>query len=452
MKTLSVSNKVGYGLGDFGNNMSFAMSSVFLLAYYTDVLGISAAAAGTLFLVARIWDAINDPMMGTLCDKLFSKRTGDKFRPYLLKGSWPILLASILMFWSPEGLTDMQKLTWAYITYIFWGMSYTFINIPYGSLASVMTNEPGERAALSGARSMGGLFGGVLCNLLMPLLLSFYADDLSKAYLYGIIGFSLVAFVCYIAAYRLTAEHIKHEVTTTEPVKFSETLKTLTKNKPFICVSVASLFMLTAFITQGSMLYYYLSENLGGAVWIISVTAVLQVITILAIAPFIGKLTARFGVKNLMMVGFFGAAVVSAGVFMLPTSVYTTLSFYVLGMPFLLLASILIWANVADCIDHNYEISGVRSEGIIYSSYSFMRKMGQAIAGFLSGMGLSAVGYSATVELQSDITLMGIKAMMFLLPAVCLFFSAVLYKFMWTLDPVANAAQEKKLKAKNAIA
>ncbi|ELU03784.1 hypothetical protein CAPTEDRAFT_107233, partial [Capitella teleta] len=125
-KILTIANRVGYGLGDLANTLSFGMTAGFLLVYYTDVLGISAAAAGTLFLVARIWDAINDPMMGALCDKLFQKNngTGDKFRPFLLKGSWLLLVTSVLVFWAPEGLSDTQKLIWAYVTYIAWGMCY----------------------------------------------------------------------------------------------------------------------------------------------------------------------------------------------------------------------------------------------------------------------------------------------------------------------------------------
>lgn len=445
---LSVSNRVGYALGDLANSLTFGMSSMFLLAYYTDVLGISAAAAGTLFLVARIWDAINDPMMGALCDKMFNKRRGEKFRPFLIKGSWPVIIAAVLVFWVPEGLTATQKLIWAYVTYIVFGMAYTFVNIPYGSLATVMTNDPAGRASLSGARAMGGMLGMVSCNMVMPLMLSMFADDLAKAYLYGVTILGLVSFVCYLLAYRMTEEHIKHEPSEAEAASFKETLSTLRKNVPFLCVSVASMLMLTAMLGQSSILYYYLSLNLDGAMWFISLTAIAQVACTVIIAPSVGKLSAKFGTKKLMLVGFAGASIAALATFLLPTSIYGAMVFYILGTPFMLLPNILIWANVADCIDHSYEISGQRQEGIIYSSYSFMRKMGQAFAGFIAGMGLSLVGYNAALDVQSEATLFGIKAFMFAMPSIAMALCFVLYYFFWNLEP--KKVQEEKAEAQTA--
>ncbi|GEA61180.1 glycoside-pentoside-hexuronide (GPH):cation symporter [Vibrio comitans] len=434
MKTLTKMNRVGYAFGDAANNLTFGMTSAFLLLYYTDVLGISAAAAGTLFLVARLWDGINDPMMGAFCDKMFSKRRGEKFRPFLIKGSWPVVLCAILVFWAPAGLTDIQKLVWAYATYILWGMAYTFVNIPYGSLATVMTNDPAERASLAGARSVGGLIGGIFPAILMPLLLSIYADDLSKAYLYAISVMGVLSLAFYLLSYRHTAEHIQHEPTpASETVSFAKTLKTIGKNKPYLCVAIASMFLLTAMLGQQSVLYFYLAENLSGGVWLITVNSVVMMVTIGVLAPLVGKLVTRFGVKKIMLTCFASGAIINAAVFMLPSSTYVTLGYLILHAPCIMLPSILFWANIADCIDYNYEISGQRGEGVLYSSYSFMRKMGQAIAGFIAGMGLSVVGYTAGLEVQSDATLAGIKSVMFILPGICAVACFFLYKTMWTL-------------------
>ena len=436
-KRLTMANRVGYGLGDLANTLSFGMTAGFLLVYYTDVLGISAAAAGTLFLVARIWDAINDPMMGTLCDKLFQKHqgVGDKFRPFLLKGSWLMLVTGILVFWAPEGLSDTQKLIWAYVTYIAWGMCYTFVNIPYGSLATVMTQDPGERASLAGARAMGSVGGSVIPTVIVPMFLSLFADDMSKAYLYSVAVLGFGSLVCYLLAYRFTQEHIKHQpAPDAGKVSFSDTLRTLGKNKPFLCVSIASMFLLTAIMGQGSVLFYYLSQNLGGAVWVITANGLIQVACVVVLGSVIGKLVARFGAGNIMITAFSVVAVVSTVAFLLPTSIVSLFAFFAIGMPALLITHILVWANIADCIDYNYEISGQRQEGLIYSSYSFMRKMGQAIAGFVAGMGLSIIGYDAALDVQSDSTLLGIKAIMFLLPAACAAICALLYKTLWTLD------------------
>lgn len=449
MKYITLQNKIGYALGDLGNSLTFGLTAMFLLAYYTDVLGISAAAAGTLFLVARIWDAVNDPLMGIICDKLFQKDKKEKFRPYLLKGSWPVIIAAILVFWAPDGLSYTQKLIWAYATYILFGMSYTFINIPYGSLATVMTNIPSERAALSGARSFGSMIGMVSCNMVMPALLSIFADHLSRAYLIGVCIMGVISFICYLSSYRLTHEYIRHEASTSNKISLKTTLKTLSKNTPFICVSLASILMLTAMLGQGSVLYYYLSENLNGAVWFISLTAAAQIIFTILIAPSVEKLTRKLGTKKLMLIGFAGAAVTSIVTFILPSSIYGAMIFYVLGTPFMLLPNILIWANVADCIDHGYELSGIHQEGIIYSSYSFMRKMGQAIAGFIAGIGLSLVGYDAALDIQTSQTLFGIKAFMFAMPAILMACCFVLYYFFWNLPGKEVSAESDHIMEDN---
>lgn len=450
MKTLTKVNRIGYALGDVGNTLTFGMTSAFLLAYYTDVLGISAAAAGTIFLVARMWDAINDPMMGAFCDKMFSKRRGEKFRPFLLKGSWPVVVCAILVFWAPAGLSDIQKLVWAYATYILWGMAYTFVNIPYGSLATVMTKDPQERASLAGSRAVGGMIGSIAPNILMPLLLSIYADDLSTAYLYAMAIMGLLSFLAYIMAYRFTSENIQHEPTsTTENVNFATTLKTVGKNKPYLCVSIASMFLLTAMMGQGSILYYFLSENLPGGLWLISANSVVMMVSVFLLAPTVGKIVGKFGVKRIMVTCFLLATIVNAIWFAMPASVYGTLVYFVVHGPLLMVPSILFWANVADCIDYNYEISGQRSEGILYSSYSFMRKMGQAFAGFIAGMGLSIIGYTAGLEMQAESTLLGIKGIMFALPGICMFACFLLYKTMWTLKdkPTQNDSETELAEA-----
>ena len=444
MQSLTVSHKLGYALGEVGGTLLFSLSSMFLLAYYTDVVQISAAAAGSLFLITRLWDIVVDPLIGTLCDKLFSQRQGEKFRPYLLKGSWPLLLLSVLVFWMPDDLSQVQKLIWAYATYICWSMAYTFINVPYGSLAGAMTQDPLARSALSGSRSVAGLLAPLAVNITMPLLLSIYADDLSQAYLYGVCVLGCLAALSYLLCYRLTVEQVSGPSQPVSKVSLAKTLATLAHNNPFLCVSIAAWLMYTAQITQGCVLYYFLAVNLGGAVWMISLMALIQVCTLLLLVPFVSRLTQRFGVKRLMTTGFCGAAILSALAFVLPTSIPITLIHACLAALFLVLPNTLVWANVAACIEHNQLISGLRNEGIIYSSFSLMRKMGQAMAGFMTGVGLSYIGYDATLALQTSTTLVGIKVIMFLLPSLCFFMAFLLYKWMWNIGPdgVVNAAPE----------
>ena len=163
-------NKIGYAFGDFGCATFFAFVSSYLMVFYTDVLGISAAAVGTLFIVARFWDAINDPIMGVLLDKAEATRHG-KFRPYVVRFGVPMVIVGILAFTAIPGLPDNMKLPYAYVTYILYGMLYTAVNIPYGSLASVMTNDSDERTALSTFRNLGSMLANVLVMILVPKII-----------------------------------------------------------------------------------------------------------------------------------------------------------------------------------------------------------------------------------------------------------------------------------------
>lgn len=329
-------------------------------------------------------------------------------------------MAAIFVFWAPQGLSDSQKLIWAYATYIVWGMAYTFINIPYGSLATVMTNDKGERASLSAARGVGSMAGNVVGNIAVPLFLSIFADDFAKGYLYSAVFVSIFAMIAYLISYRCTAEHIRQEPST-ENINIFQGITSLRKNSLFLCVSISSAFMLAAFMAQSAITYYFLTENLDGQLWFISLSSAVSVLAILIISSFIGKLALKFGTRKIMITGFLSAGITATVCFLLPDSIYVMFLWLFVGIPLMLLPNLLIWANVSDSSDYNSYLTGQRQEGVIYSSYSFARKMGQALAGFIAGTGLSFIGYQAEQETQPASVLLGIDALMFLLPAVALF-------------------------------
>ena len=162
-------DKFGYALGDMGGVLTFSLISSFLNMFYTDVLGISAANITILMIVARVWDAINDPLWGSFIDSRKPTKFG-RFRPYILWASLPMAVAAFIMFFKIPGLSDNQYLIFAYITYIIYGMLYTGVNIPYGSLASVITDDEIERSSLSMWRSVGAGIGGLPAQILLPLV------------------------------------------------------------------------------------------------------------------------------------------------------------------------------------------------------------------------------------------------------------------------------------------
>ena len=429
------------------------------------MLGITALAAGTLFLIARIWDAVNDPMMGVLADKLFqrrlvrlrsAKRGGergpgtrvkgrpgaraepDKFRPYLLKGGWPVAAAAVLMFLAPPGLEGSRRLVWAYTTYIAWGMTYTFVNIPYGSLAAVMTQDPVERSSLSVFRGLGGLVGAVGVRAVVPAFLMAFADAEAKGYLLAAATLGIASLAGYAASYFLTEERVEHRRDADASFSLAAGFTVLVRNRPFLAVSLASVAMQTGLMVNGAMNVFYFRENLH-AMELLAYTGVIALGPMLAAAPAIPRLVAKFGVKTTTWTASLASALLYLVLLVLPSDPWLYLSFSLLAAFFLMIPNLLVWGQVSDCIDYNQYLSGSRQEGAIYGAYSFMRKTGQAFAGFMAGAGLGHVGYVADAETQMSAALRGIKFLTIGVPALCMIVVFIAYRFLWNLTPEKRA-------------
>ncbi len=217
VKPFGFKDKLGYLLGDLGNDFSFLFSSSFLMLFYTKVWGIPASIVGILFLVSRFLDAFTDIGMGTIIDKSTPTKDG-KFRPWIKRVALPISLMTFLMFQSGlSGASMTVKIIVMFVTYILWGsFCYTAINIPYGSMASAITDVPEERAVVATWRSMGANIASVIVNSLVPLFI-YYSDASGNKLVSGtnftiIAGiFSLCSFLCYIGCFKLTTERVKFE-------------------------------------------------------------------------------------------------------------------------------------------------------------------------------------------------------------------------------------------------
>ena len=239
VKSFNMGDKIGYAFGDFGCATFFAFVSSYLMVFYTDVLGISAAAVGTLFIVARFWDAINDPIMGVLLDKAEATRHG-KFRPYVVRFGVPMVIVGILAFTAIPGLPDNMKLPYAYVTYILYGMLYTAVNIPYGSLASVMTNDSDERTALSTFRNLGSMLANVLVMILVPkIIFNAQGEVTAEGFITCAVILAIISTISFFFNFRLTRERIVHKVNNNKK-SIGQTIALLFKNRAFIGVAIAS--------------------------------------------------------------------------------------------------------------------------------------------------------------------------------------------------------------------
>lgn len=401
---------VGYGAGDAANNLAFTMATMFLLVYYTDVAGIAAAAAGTLLLVVRVFDAFTDVLAGRLVDRAYNKRFG-KFRPFILFGSLPLLLLSVATFSVPQiGQTGM--LIYAYLTYAALGLAYSLVNIPYGSLAGAMTQKPGERAKLASARTVGAAIVGALLGIFVAPLIKPGAD-LQFLFTSMTLGFVVVGFGLYLFTFFTSKETVERDVT---KVSMRQSFATLKGNRPLLLLCISSFLLLTGMLSSSTAQLYFL-RDVYDALGLYPILSLLQLVLIFVLAPFVPAIVRRFGKRN----GYIGSGIISAAgsllAFFAP-GVGIAFAGMAISMVGMMLIGMLIWALEADTVEYGEWKTGVRTEGITYALFSFTRKTGQAVGGAVAAYSLAIGGYVAGAEHQSASADFGIRAGATLMPAV----------------------------------
>ncbi|MBQ9117220.1 MAG: MFS transporter, partial [Clostridia bacterium] len=389
-------DKIGYLLGNVGNDFTFAFAGVFLLVFYTKVLGIPSELVGTMFLLARFLDAFTDITMGRIVDIGRGGKNG-KFRPWLLRMSAPVAIASFLMYQSSLADASMGlKIAYMFVTYLVWGsVFYTAVNIPYGSMASVLSTEADDRAALSTFRSVGSVFANIAVGVIAPLLI--YTSDsagnqIVRSGMFPRVAavFSLIAFVCYLFCYSLTVERVKPDVNLRKEKKLSagETARALVTDRALVGIVIASVCVLAAQLLNQAINQYlfidYFRDKSG--IMIMSVAAMLPG---LVLAPFAVPLSRRFGKKEIGVFGSFCGAISCFLLFFLKTrSMWLYITVNVLGFLGFGIFNLIMWAFITDIIDDRQVRTGAREDGTVYAVYSFARKVGQAIAGGLGGWAL----------------------------------------------------------------
>ena len=396
---ITLKDKIGYALGDTAGIFTFGLVGSFLQMFYTDVLYIDYSKIMMLFAAARIWDAVNDPIWGALID---SRRPGKKgkFLPYIRWGSIPLAIAGVLIFLKIPGLSENQYLVYAYVTYIFYGMMYTAVNIPYGSLASVITTDELERSSLSMFRSIGAGIGGLPGQILLPLFVYSTVLETGEKILdgnklfFGALALGGMTVIVYQFCYHMSTERVV-AVHTEEKHNIGTTVKSLVRNRPFITLCIASM-MLVATQQYTQNLYNYLFKNYFQKPELYALVTVFTYLPMALLIPFLQKLVRRFGKKLICASGMLLSFASNTALWLIKTE--STTVFFVfcflsgLGMTFFVLE---VWALATDVIDYQERLSGQRDEGTSYAFFSFMRKLGQTVAGVLGPGILGAIGYDA---------------------------------------------------------
>ena len=454
---LSLRSKIAYGLGDMGNGFMFDLGQAYLLKFYTDVAGVDPKAAAGVFVFTKIFDAFMDPMAGIFVDRRKGGGKNGRFKPVMMYSALALGILTIVTFLTPGG-SDGVNLVYAYGSYMAWGVLYSFTNVPYGSLASVMTQNPGQRAQLASFRQAGSVSALLITGVaFMPIVNAFSNDRAGFAA--AAAAMSVVGVLGFYATFKGTQEVVP-VVRSTERITPLAFIRTITQNRALLVLILMTVFSISAYNIKPAMIVYFTdynlhSENLLAVVNFFGIGA--SILAILAI-PFLVK---RFSKKSVAFFGFALAASADLVNFLLPTNTVVFTILYSISFIGIALPNGITWALVSDVIDYGHWRTGVRREGITYSAFNFSRKIAQAVAGGVAGFGLASIGYVADFDTKPEMAdqvggiLQGIKGLQTLYPALALAAAGAVVFFLYPLTDkrlVEMVAETREREAGRAVA
>lgn len=411
--TLSGGQIFSYSLGDIANNLTFMMTSMFLMVYMTDIAGLSAGVAGTIYGVTKIWAGVADLIAGQTVDRV-NTRWG-RLRPWLLFGSTPLAIVFVLLFSVPSGLSPALTIAWIFLFDALFQLAYSFVNIPYGSLSAAMTQDSVDRSKMSGARSIANALTGVILSAVVaPQFQDTTGDDVRLTFTLTTVAIGVLAIILYLICFRNAEEVVPRSAA---KISLRRSMKVLRHNRPLIVLCVAAFFLLAAIFTMNAVGLYYARYVLGNAGWF-TLLALAQTVATVIVASLVPGITSRYGKRN----GYIGAALVAILAFVLIYVVPDGNLAIAIGAWFLFgLGSggtnALMFSMQADTVDYGEWKTGVRSEGGSYSILSFIRKAGQGAGGWAGAALIGAFGYVGQAETQTATAVEGIRLATGLLPA-----------------------------------
>ena len=400
-------DKFGYAMGDLASCLVFGLTQSVLNKYYTDVLEISVLSVMIMTIIARVWDAVNDPIWGRIIDGA-KKYPDGRYRHWIKVFAVPTSLAAVLMFLDVRGFSQGGRVAWIYFTYILFGMLYTCINIPYGSLAQVITSDDKERSSLSVFRSIGSTFGAMPAMALASMCYVKLADgrrvmDHTRVFV-GACVIAALSIVFYFLCYRWSKERVDTNPAPREKGQTAKVIRTLLKSRPFMAVSVASMLFLAAQMF-GQGYNTYLFHHYFNKPGLTMLPTVFQYLPVAVIMFFATRLGNRFGRREICSWGILLAAAFYLALFVLAIFGITPVWMYLaaclmsgIGTAFIFL---LVWVLATDAIDYNKVTYGLNDEATSYAFYTFMRKLGTTVATILINVPLLRIGYNGS-ELKTE--------------------------------------------------
>lgn len=449
IRPFGVKDEIGYVFGDMAGSFVNLFVDAYFLIFCTNVLGISAGWMGTLFLVARLWDAINDPIMGSFPDRWMIGKSGDKFKPWIKIFMLPLALSGVLCFFNVplEGIALHAYVAFAYVLY---GMSYTGTSMPFGAMASVVSDDPIQRSKLSRARSIGGTSVGIVGLSIVPVVcFDKQSNILPERFTLIAVIFGVLSIISYFVLLNFTQERIRQNSEKAEKFNYGKVLKATVHNRPLIGVMVATLGSML-FITGSNQVRSYIFKEYYARTDVMSIISLATIPILVICFPLVPKLVAKFGKKATLM-----AAIVSSTIFsVIPVvmeikNVYIYSALVVLGTIGQPVFTMLIWALVTDCLDYSEWKFNERSDGSMYSLYTFSRKIGSTIASTGVSFGLAAIGFvSGSNVVQTAEAVNGIYFLVNIIPVVTCALELIGVGLIFNLNKETTEQMYAELKAK----
>ena len=438
---IKLKEKIAYGLGDAASSMFWKIFGMYSLFFYTDVFGITAAAAGTMFLIARLWDSFFDVFVGIAADR--TKTKWGKYRPYLLWFAIPFAVMGVFTFYAPS-FSSIGKLVYAYITYSLMMIVYSLINVPYASLLGAISADPKERNQLSSYRMSFAFIGSFVTFMLLQPLIDFFSKtfdnnnikqlahtaeaSVSTSVTGWVMGVGVIGVICvilFLLCFSWTKERVQ-QIESEENVSIKTDLKNLFHNAPWwILVATGLAALLFNAVRDSVAIYYFrdfvkLNYKMAGTGWDITTIYFLvgqaaNLIGVMA-AP---SISAKYGKKKTYMIAILLAGLLSIVFYFIPNNIVWILALQFLISIFAGYVLPLLWSMFADIVDHQELLTGRRATGLIFSSSSMSQKLGWALGAALSGWILAWFNYIPDAVTQSADTIFGEKLMISLLPAAC---------------------------------